>query len=210
MRNFLSMLLLAQGVPLLLQGDEFGRTQHGNNNAYCQDNGVTWFDWSAVDDGLLDFTKALLAFRSAHPVFRRRKFLRGVEAGELQWFNTQGLPMSQGDWANESTRCLTIFLDGDDDPDTGVDGRPLVDDDFLLSVNSWKEPVEFVLPAVGGHRSWVTEIDSGEPSDTAHRGDKAIDAGARILIPDFSLLVLRANDQPSGPPSTTTISIPLT
>ena len=78
------------------------------------------------------------------------------------------------------------------------------------SVNSWKEPVEFVLPAVGGHRSWVTEIDSGEPSDTAHRGDKAIDAGARILIPDFSLLVLRANDQPSGPPSTTTISIPLT
>ena len=170
---------------------------------------MTWFDWSAVDNGLLDFTKVLLAFRSAHPVFRRRKFLRGVEAGELQWFNTQGSPMGQGDWDNESTRCVTIFLDGDDDPDTGVDGRPLIDDDFLLSVNSWKEPVEFVLPNVGGHPSWVAEIDTGRPADTAHPGGRAIDAGARILIPDFSLLVLRANDQPSGPP-TTTISIPLT
>jgi isoamylase len=101
-------------------------------------------------------------------------------------------------------------LDGHDDPDTGVDGRPLVDDDFLLSVNSWKEPVEFVLPTVGGHRSWVTEIDTGHPADTAHLRDKPIDAGSRIVIPDFSLLVLRANDQPSEPPTTTTISIPLT
>jgi len=110
--------------------------------------------------------------------------------------------MNQEDWANESTRCLTIFLDGDDDPDTGVDGRPLIDHDFLLSVNSWKEPVEFVLPAVGGHRSWVTEIDTGHPAGTGHGAGKAIDAGDRVLIPDFSLMVLRANDQPPDPAST--------
>ena len=101
--------------------------------------------------------------------------------------------MSLEDWANESTRCLTIFLDGDDDPDTGVDGRPLVDDDFLLLVNSWEEPVEFVLPAVGGHLSWVTEINTGHPVDTGHRGDEVIAVGDRVLIPDFSLTVLRAS-----------------
>jgi glycogen operon protein len=192
-----------------LGGDEWGRTQGGNNNAYCQDNEVTWFDWSAMDNGLLDFTKTLLAFRSVHPVFRRRRFLQGVEASELQWFNTQGSPMVQEDWANESTRCLTIFLDGHDDPDTGVDGRPLIDDDFLLLVNSWKEPVEFVLPKVGGHLSWVTEIDAGHPADTSHPGDKAIDPGDRVLVPDFSLMVLRANHQPLVPPPTT-IEIPVT
>ena len=208
-RSLLATLLLSFGIPLLLGGDECGRTQGGNNNAYCQDNDVTWFDWSAMDNGLLAFTKALLAFRSAHPVFRRRKFLRGVEASELEWFSTQGSPMNQEDWANESTRCLTIFLDGDDDPDTGVDGRPLIDDDFLLLANSWMAPVEFVLPTVGGHLSWVTEIDTGHPADTGHPGDKAIAVGDRVLIPDFSLLVLRANPQPLVPPSTT-ISIPVT
>ena len=118
--------------------------------------------------------------------------------------------MNQEDWANESTRCLTIFLDGGDDPDTGVDGRPLIDDDFLIMVNGWKEPVEFVLPTAGRTTSWVTEIDTGSPAEaTGHPGGKAIDSGGRVLIPDFSLLVLRANPQPSVPPSTTE-SIPLT
>ena len=191
-RSLLATLLLSFGIPLLLGGDEFGRTQGGNNNAYCQDNEITWFDWSTMDAGLLDFTKALLAFRSAHPVFRRRRFLQGVEANELQWFDTQGSPMSQADWSNQLTRCLTIFLDGSSDPDVAADGRPLIDDDFLLLVNGWQEPVEFVLPAVGGHLSWLTEIDTGRPPAGTSAGGKAIDAGDRILICDFSLVVLRA------------------
>jgi len=186
-------LLLSFGIPLLLGGDERGRTQHGNNNAYCQDNEVTWFDWSTMDRGLLDFTKSLLKFRSTHPVFRRRRFLQGVDASELQWFDTLGSSMTQEDWANESTRCLTIFLDGGGDPDAGVDGRPLDDDDFLLLANSWKEPVEFVVPTVGGSPSWAIEIDTGQPAEaTSVPAGEAIDAGGRVLIPDFSLMVLRA------------------
>jgi isoamylase len=191
-RSLLATLLLSFGIPLLLGGDECGRTQGGNNNAYCQDNEVTWFDWSAMDTGLLGFTKALLQFRSAHPVFRRRQFLQGVDAGELQWFTTQGSPMGEEDWANQSTRCLAIFLDGSGDPDTSADGRPLIDDDFLLLVNSWKEPVEFVLPTVGKSPSWLTEIDTGRPTEGANAPEeKSIGAGGRLVLPDFSLAVLR-------------------
>jgi isoamylase len=192
-RSLLATLLLSFGIPLLLGGDESGRTQRGNNNAYCQDNEVTWFDWATMDLGLLRFTKTLLRFRAAHPVFRRRQFLEGVEASELQWFSTQGTPMRQEDWANEATRCLTIFLDGSGDPDHDVDGRPLVDDDFLILVNSWTEPVEFVLPTVGRHTSWVPEIDTGFPvGATRPPGGVATEGGGRVELADFSLLVMRA------------------
>jgi isoamylase len=184
--------MLSFGIPLLLGGDEFGRTQGGNNNAYCQDNQVTWFDWSAFDTELLDFTKALVKFRLAHPVFRRRRFLQGIEASELQWFSTQGTPMDQGDWTGEETKCLSIFLDGRDDPDTDEGGRSLVDDDFLILVNSWVEPVEFVLPRVGRGTSWSTEIDTGRPSTVIGAASAASEAGSRVLIGDFSLVVLRA------------------
>ena len=101
--------------------------------------------------------------------------------------------MNLVDWANESTRCLTIFLDGSDDPDTGVDGSPLIDDDFLLLVNSWKEPVEFVLPMVGRGPAWVTEIDTALLSGaTRHHGRMTTKVGGRVLVSDFSLMVLRA------------------
>jgi isoamylase len=191
-RSLLATLLLSFGIPLLLGGDERGRTQGGNNNAYCQDNEVAWFDWSAMDADLFEFTKAIARFRLAHPVFRRRRFLQGVETGELQWFTTQGATMTQEDWANESTRCLTIFLDGSDDPDFAVDGRLLIDDDFLLLVNSWKEPVEFVLPTVGKGTSWVSEIDTGRATSPIEPGDAAVALGGRISVADFSLVVLRA------------------
>jgi isoamylase len=191
-RSLLATLMLSFGIPLLLGGDEFGRTQGGNNNAYCQDNEITWFDWSAMDTGLFDFTKAVVEFRVAHPVFRRRRFLEGIEARELQWFSTRGIPMEQEDWSNQSTRCLSIFLNGSDDPDTGSDGRPLVDDDFLLLVNSWREPVEFVLPKVGKGSSWLTEIDTAQPTVPIDPGGQPIEVGGHILIGDFSLVVLRA------------------
>jgi isoamylase len=191
-RSLLATLLLSFGIPLLLGGDERGRTQGGNNNAYCQDNEVAWFDWSAMDTDLFDFTKAIARFRLAHPVFRRRRFLQGLETNELQWFTTQGTPMEEEDWANASTRCLAIFLDGSDDPDTGVDGRLLIDDDFLLLVNSWKAPVEFVLPPVGKGTSWVSEIDTGRATSPFEPGEAPIAAGGRISVADYSLVVLRA------------------
>src|SRR5207302_2533309 len=116
-RALLTTLLLSFGVPMLLGGDELGRTQQGNNNGYCQDNAITWFDWSAVDCELLAFTKRLVALRQAHPVFRRGRFLAGAEASELAWFTPFGARMTPVDWADADARSLAIYLDGADDPD---------------------------------------------------------------------------------------------
>src|SRR5580700_6886806 len=116
-RAMLTTQLLSFGVPMLLGGDERGRTQQGNNNAYCQDNEITWFDWSSADEGLLAFTRRLIAFRKQHPVFRRRRFLAGKEAAELGWYTPAGAPMTAADWADPSALSLAIYLDGSDDPD---------------------------------------------------------------------------------------------
>jgi isoamylase len=116
-RALLTTLLLSFGVPLLLGGDEFGRSQGGNNNAYCQDNELSWVDWSQTDQDLLTFTRRLVAFRRAHPVFRRRRFLVGIEAAELAWFTPAATPMTLENWADPNARALTIYLDGDDQPD---------------------------------------------------------------------------------------------
>ena len=118
---------------------------------------MTWFDWSHVDADLLAFTKQLIALRAAHPVFRRRRFLAGAEAAELSWFTPAGVAMTTADWTDPNARCLTLYLDGADDPDRAEDGSLLVDDDFLFLVNSWWEPLEFVVPSTrpgqGGTRS---------------------------------------------------------
>ena len=146
-RAMLATLLLSFGVPLLLGGDELGRTQQGNNNAYCQDNSITWFDWSSTDGALLAFTKRLVAYRQAHPVFRRRRFLAGAESAQLKWYTFSGAPMTAADWADPSARSLALYLDGCDDPDRDVDGALLVDDDFLVLVNAWWEALDFVIPS---------------------------------------------------------------
>ena len=104
----LTTLMLSFGVPMLLGGDEMGRTQQGNNNAYCQDNEITWFDWAHADTGLQEFTKRLVALRKTHPVFRRRRFLSGTEASELRWFTPAGTEMTAADWSDRTpwpSRC---------------------------------------------------------------------------------------------------------
>src|ERR1700745_1610914 len=156
----LTTLMLSFGVPLLLGGDEMGRTQNGNNNAYCQDNEITWFDWENTDKDLLDFTKRLIAFRRAHPVFRRRRFLAGTGAAELQWFTPAGAPMDDSDWADPSALAIAIYLDGSDDPDRAEDGTLMLDDDFMVMVNAWWEPLGFVLPPTRPDAEWHAEIDS--------------------------------------------------
>ena len=163
-RAMLTTLMLSFGVPMLLGGDEMGRTQGGNNNAYCQDNEMTWVDWASADAALLDFTRNLIAFRRAHPVFRRRRFLAGAEATELQWFTPAGTPMNGGDWADPNARAIAIYLDGSDDPDLAEDGTPLLDDDFLVLVNSWWEPLGFVLSATRPGAQWHAGIDSHDPT----------------------------------------------
>ena len=153
-RALLTTLLLSFGIPMIVGGDEFGRTQQGNNNAYCQDNPTTWFDWSAVDDELLEFTRRLVGLRLSHPVFRRRRFLVGTEAAELMWFTPAGTPMTVDGWRDPEARSLALYLDGADAPDLADDGSPLVDDDFLMLVNAWWEPLDFTIPPSRPGQIW--------------------------------------------------------
>jgi len=198
-RAMLTTLLLSFGVPMLLGGDEFGRTQQGNNNAYCQDNEITWLDWSAVDSGLLAFTRRLVAYRKEHPVFRRRRFLAGKEANELAWFTFAGTPMTGADWANPGALSVAIYLDGQDDPDLAEDGTPLVDDDFLVLVNAWWEPLDFVIPPVCEGLTWRTEIDSYDPAAAA----PSQQAGDKVGVGPRSVTVLRGYPVTPGPESPT-------
>ena len=189
-RAMLTTLMLSFGVPLLLGGDEMGRTQSGNNNAYCQDDEITWFDWANADTALRDFTKNLIAFRRAHPVFRRRRFLTGVEASQLRWFTPVGTPMDGGDWADPNARAIAIYLDGADDPDRAEDGTLLGDYDFLVLVNSWWEPLGFVLPATRPSARWQAEIDSYDPAAPAQAAVRS--AGDQVTIGPRSVAVLRS------------------
>ena len=191
-RAMLTTLMLSFGVPLLLGGDDLGRTQQGNNNAYCQDeHEITWFDWANTDTALKDYTTKLIAYRRAHPVFRRRRFLAGAEAKELQWFTPAGTPMNSGDWADPNARAIAIYLDGSDAPDRAEDGTPLVDDDFLVLVNSWWEPLDFVLPRTRPGAQWHAEIDSYDPAAPAGAG--ADSAGEQVTVGPRSVIVLRAD-----------------
>jgi glycogen operon protein len=188
-RAMLTTLLLSFGIPMLLGGDEMGRTQQGNNNAYCQDNEITWFDWSRPDTGLMDFTKRLIGLRRAHPVFCRNRFLAGAEAAELRWFTPAGAEMTAASWSDPNALAIALYLDGSDDPDRAADGTWLLDDDFLVLVNAWWEPLEFVLPATRPEASWRVEIDTYDPASPAGSA-AARCAGDRVTAGPRSVVVL--------------------
>ncbi|HEV2920161.1 MAG TPA: glycogen debranching enzyme, partial [Actinomycetota bacterium] len=191
-RALLTTLLLSFGVPLLLGGDELGRSQGGNNNAYCQDNPISWFDWSQPDEDLLAFTRRLVAFRRAHPVFRRRRFLVGIHAAELPWFTPSATPMTVENWTDPNARALTIYLDGDDAPDLAEDGTPLLDDDFLVLVNGWWEKLGFRIPDVGAARTWRVALDTYDPTRTT--GPEDLRARDDITLGPQSIVVLQSDD----------------
>jgi len=165
-RNFLATLLLSQGVPMLLAGDERGRTQLGNNNAYCQDNEISWLDWRATPEraALAEFTRLLIALRRSHRVFRRRDFfagrpLHGLEATDIHWFNADGSEMTDETWNQEHARALGVYLAGGDLGETDRYGKPARDDDFLLLFNAHHQSLEFAAPALGGG-AWHALLDT--------------------------------------------------
>jgi isoamylase len=153
----------------------------GNNNAYCQDNEITWFDWSSVDKDLWQFTKDLIALRRQHPVFRRRRYATGKQAADLRWFTPAGMEMTSENWSDPNARSVALFIDGATDPDVAADGAPLVDDDFLFFVNSWWEPLKFQLPTDVIGRRWEIVCDTFDP---AHGGvvDGSVDVGTRSIL----------------------------
>ena len=153
-RNFIATLLLSQGVPMLLAGDELGRSQRGNNNAYCQDNETSWLDWSQGDDAraLLAFTERVAALRAAHPVFHRRDFfqgrpLHGSKVRDIVWLQPNGAEMTEQEWGHDHARALAVFLSGDGLNETDGRDRPLRDDSFVVMFNADANPVAFTLPA---------------------------------------------------------------
>jgi glycogen operon protein len=188
-RNFLATLLLSQGVPMLLGGDELGRTQGGNNNAWCQDNEISWFDWDDADRELLAFARRVISVRREHPVFRRTSFLSG-KAGEsglpdAWWFRPDGRRMTQRDWTNPDTRTLGVFLNGREIHERTAHGESLFGDSFLLLFNAHSEPVVFTLPTRRFGSRWQVELATGEAPD------EPLGARALVAVQEHSLVLLR-------------------
>ena len=198
-RNLLTTLLLSQGVPMLLGGDEMGRTQGGNNNAYCQDNEVSWYDWDTIDEDLLTFTSLLVAYRQAHPVFRRRRFFHGrpirtpgsaEDLPDLAWFGPDGKEMTDDEWDASGDQVLTMFLNGDL-VEHDRRGEPVVDDRLLLLLNGSPDEVEVILPPSNYAPRWFVDIDT--KAGTNGDSEVRLDAGAVVAVAGRTILVLRAD-----------------
>jgi isoamylase len=194
-RNMLATLFLSQGVPMLLHGDELGRTQRGNNNAYCQDNELSWVDWTLIDSELITFTAALIALRREHPVFRRRKFFAGRpirggnELRDIAWFRESGEEMIERDWEVKVWRCLTVFLNGEGIPDADARGRRVTDSSFLLCFNPHYEDVNVQLPGNGYGQEWTIVLDTAT-GQTPGTPDVTSPGDAKITIAGRSLVVM--------------------
>jgi glycogen operon protein len=190
-RAILATVLLSLGVPMLLGGDEIGRTQQGNNNAFCQDNEISWYDWNAADSDLLAFTRRLVELRGRHHVLRRSRFVTGAMQGDIQWFTPAGSPMTDSDWRAGWTQSVVAYFDGVRDADRDDRGRPMLDDDLLLLVNGWWQPLTFTLPNVGSPRTWEYELDtlSGLFGTAGGSGGSA---GAPISVGPRSVVLLKA------------------
>jgi isoamylase len=199
-RNFLVTLFCSQGVPMLLSGDEMGRTQRGNNNGYCQDNEISWTDWEAAGKQveLTDFTCLLSELRRAHPVFRRRRFFSGqapvvdgAEPGALQdiaWLTPAGKQMTDADWHTGYARSMAVFLNGDAITEPGPRGDPVRDESFLLLFNASPEAVTFTLPGSQFGTEWEVLIDTA-----AWPAASVLSArpGQRVDLSGRSMMVLR-------------------
>jgi glycogen operon protein len=193
-RNLLTTLFLSQGAPMLLHGDELGRTQCGNNNAWCQDNELSWVDWSRSDEELLAFTRRVIALRREHPVFRRSEFLTGREVRgsglpDVWWFRPDGRRMTQRDWQRQDARALGVFLNGAEIPSLDPRGREIWDDSFLVLFNAHFEPIEFLLPTRRFGVRWSHELSTAEPG--LEPGARQYAARQPVAVESRSLLVVR-------------------
>jgi isoamylase len=196
MRNIIATLMLSQGTPMVAHGDEIGRTQHGNNNVYCQDSELSWMDWSLVDKNgdQLAFTRKVSALRKSHPVFRRRRFFEGrpIRSGDqvrdIAWLTPAGDEMTSEDWDSDFGKCISVFLNGEALPEPDARGERVVDDSFLLCFNAHDHAVDFVMPHDDYAKEWTAELDTtdstGEVKLVVHDGDE-------VSLPGRALLVFR-------------------
>jgi isoamylase len=197
-RNFIATLMLSQGVPMLLHGDELGRSQGGNNNGYCQDSELTWIDWADIDEGLLEFTKLVTKLRTDHPTFRRRRFFHGRpvrrEEGDpvqdVAWLTPGGDVMTDEDWDVGFAKSLAMYLNGHGIRSTDERGEDIVDDCFYLAFNAHHEPIDFVMPASEYAEGWTVVVDTsalGEVETVELKAGESLTVAARATV------VLRAD-----------------
>jgi glycogen operon protein len=200
MRNLMATLLLTQGVPMICGGDEIGRTQRGNNNAYCQDNEIGWFDWALTPDqqGFLEFTRRLIDLRRRHPVLKRRKFfhgraIRGAGVKDLVWLDPAGREMTDEVWLAHDVRCLGVRLTGDVIDEVDHRGERIVDDTLLILFNANETAVPFHLPNHLPAEEWMTVLDTARTDATPRRfpGGYVYD----LLGPSLAVLILSSRAQ---------------
>jgi glycogen operon protein len=201
MRNFIATLMVSQGVPMLAHGDEFGRTQNGNNNAYCQDSELAWVHWPKEGDPeaqrLHDFTRQMVWLRRDHAVFRRRRFFHGRpvegthdELSDIAWFTPEGEEMTQRDWQAAHAKSLVVFLNGSAISEPGDRGERISDDSFLLMFNAHHQPMEFVVPVNHG-KEWQVVVDTELPDGVMPGSGRKVRGGDRLMLTDRSLTVLQ-------------------
>ncbi|HEY1268886.1 MAG TPA: glycogen debranching protein GlgX [Candidatus Binatia bacterium] len=202
-RNFLSTLILSQGVPMLLAGDEIGHTQNGNNNAYCQDNEISWIDWELdrPRQDMLEFTRYVIKIFQEQPVLRRRHFfqgrkIRGSEVKDLTWFRLDGKEMTEDDWNNSETRCFGLRLAGDAIEELDERGNRVVGDTLLILLNSHYEPLPFVLPAHRARLRWELLLDTRQP--LGRDGEQMRRAGEVFDLEGRSLALFRLRGEPAN------------
>lgn len=188
-RNFIATLFLSQGIPMLVAGDEFGRTQKGNNNAYCQDNEISWVDWKNMDDDLLTFTQKVIGLRKSHPVFCRRRWFQGMAVTgrgleDIAWFLPEGSEMTDDHWQHDFAKSLGVYLNGKGIHTAHADGSAVVDDSFYLIFNAHHEPLDFKLPPSKYGKKWemVLNTATGEDPSATFDPEAIVKADARSLL----------------------------
>jgi isoamylase len=191
-RNLLATLFLSQGVPMLVAGDEFGRTQQGNNNAYCQDNEISWLNWDNADNDLLEFTQKLIALRKDHPAFRRRKWFQGVPIRgkgleDIAWFLPEGTEMSDENWNHDFAKSLGVFLNGKGLHYVDPKGEQIIDDNFYMIFNAHDEPLDYHLPEKILDKPWTKILDTS----TVKVGEELISENEVIKVNGRSVVLLQ-------------------
>jgi glycogen operon protein len=188
----ITTLFLSQGVPMLVAGDEFGRTQQGNNNAYCQDNEISWLHWDKADSEFLEFTRNIIKLRKNHPSFCRRRWfqgqpIKGVGLEDIAWFLPDGSEMSEEHWNNDFAKSLAIFLNGRGLHAVGPKGQNIMDDSFYLIFNAHHEPLDFKLPVSKYGKSWDLVLDTSK----SVAEELKFDAGAELTAEGRSIIILK-------------------
>lgn len=195
-RNFLTTLLISQGVPMISHGDELGRSQNGNNNAYCQDNELTWIDWEHADHHLLDFTSQVVALRHEHPVFRRRRFFDGrpvartdpMQLPDIVWLEPDATVKDESHWESDDAKSIAFFLNSEHLPAPGRHGAEVPEYGFYVLLNAHWEPVDYVVPGAPFPETWDVVIDTAE-----ELAEQRFSAGQTVTVPGRGTVILRSS-----------------